>query len=526
MAPKKSLPEYIIRMNKYAIAIGVCACLIALAIESAAHAEAWPNQAIGPVVQAASNLPAPVIVQHAGTFNGVRVGYSSTVEAIDVPTADGKGGARVVSFAYVRNDDLGSSKRAVVFLFNGGPITASIWVHLGVFGPKRVEAPSDLQAGIDAFRLIDNPLSPLDVADLVFIDPADTGFSQRLPGTPEGTYHSVQADGQQVAGFIQRWLGNHGRLGSPVYIMGESYGTVRAPMVIGQLAAMPKPVLVDGVFLFGQAVNIVEYSQRPNNIISYAVSLPTLAAIAWYHNKVEQSGRTFDQFIRQAQRYSATEYLTALFQGADLSGGERRVVAQRLEQFTGVPASYYVAHGLRITKEEFRLELLKDRRLLLGRNDARYTALVTDKGGAPDPSDVIALASEHLWKSYMASDLGVKWDLPYKPMAQVKSLEEWGWDGSSPFNSWPYGEPITRSMALNPKFRVLIGNGYYDTQTTIGAADYLRTQSGWPANRVALRFYQGGHMAYSVNSAAAQISNDLRKLVTGAPLPTVQQGEQ
>jgi carboxypeptidase C (cathepsin A) len=336
----------------------------------------------------------------------------------------------------------------------------------------------------------------------------------------------VQADGQQVAGFIQSWLASHGRLESPVYIMGESYGTVRAPKVIGQLAAMPKPVLVDGVFLLGQAVNIVEYSQRPNNIISYAVSLPTLAAIAWYHNKVDRTGRTFDQFVRQAQRYGATEYLRALFQGADLPDGERRAVAQRLKQFTGIPASYYVAHGLRMTKEEFRLELLKDRRLLLGRNDARYTAPVTDQRGAPDPSDVIVLAYEHLWKSYVTTDLGVNWDLPYKPIAEVKSLEEWGWDGNSPFNSWPYGESITRSMALNPKFRVLIGNGFYDTQTTIGAADYLRTQSGWPSNRVALRFYQGGHMAYSVDSAAAQISNDVRKLVTGAPFPTIQQGEQ
>jgi carboxypeptidase C (cathepsin A) len=364
------------------------------------------------------------------------------------------------------------------------------------------------------------------VADLVFIDPADTGFSRRLPGTPENAYRSVESDAQQVAGFIQRWLATHNRLASPVYIMGESYGTVRAPKVIEQLAAMPRSVLVDGIFLLGQAVNIVEYSQRPDNIISYAVSLPTLAATAWYHNKVDRSGRTFNQFIREAQDYGATEYLQALFQGSDLPGSERRVVARRLEQFTGIPADYYVSRGLRITKEEFRLELLKERGLLLGRNDARYTAPVTDKGGLPDPSDTIAQAYAELWKSYLTSDLGVKWSDAYKPMAAIKSLEDWNWDGSSPFSSWPYGKSITQLMALNPKFRVLIGNGYYDTQTTIGAADYLRAQSGWPSDRVALRYYHGGHMAYTVDSAAARISDDVRKLVTGAPMPTVAQGEQ
>lgn len=492
-------------MHKTVIALAICAPLIS---------------------QAAAPLPAPVAVQHSGTFNGVRMAYTSTVEAIDVPAADGKGGARVVSFAYVRQADGASAKRPVMFLFNGGPIVASIWVHLGVFGPQRVAAPSDLDAGLEAYRLIDNPLSPLDAVDLVFIDPADTGFSQRLPGTPANAYHSVTADAQQVAGFIQRWLATHGRLASPVYIMGESYGTVRAPKVIDQLASMPQPVLVDGVFLLGQAVNIVEYSQRPNNIISYAVSLPTLAAAAWYHNKVDRKGKTFEQFIGEAQRYGATDYLRALFQGADLPDGERRVVAQRLEQISGIPASYYVAHGLRITKEEFRLELLKDRRLLLGRNDARYTAPVTDKGAAPDPSDRIAVAYEHLWKSYMRQHLGVKWEQAYQPMSVGKGLERWGWDGSSPFNSWPYGDAITRLMGLNPNFRVLIGNGYYDTQTTIGAADYLRTQSGWPADRVALRFYDGGHMAYTVDGAAANIADDVRKLVTGARLPTLQQAGQ
>lgn len=472
-----------------------------------------------------SIFPSPVVTHHRGVFNGIHVRYTATVEAIDVPRPDDHGGARVVSFAYTRDKIGDPSARPVLFLFNGGPIVASIWIHLGL-GPKRVESPSDLNAGEDAYKLIDNLASPLDAVDLVFIDPADTGFSRRLPGTDVKTYHSVESDGQQIAGFIQRWLTKHGRMKSPVYIAGESYGTVRAPEVVRQLAALRTPVVADGVFLLGQAVNIIEYSQRPTNIISYAVSLPTLAAIAWYHGKVDRAGHTFEQFVEQARRYGGAVYLQALFQGQDLPADQKRQVAECLARFSGIPADYYLAHDLKITKEEFRAELLKNRRLLLGRNDARYVAPMTDKGVAPDPSSTIDQAYARIWGGYLRDQLKVTTGERYLPMAEIKGLEDWGWGGSSPFDSYPYGQAITQLMRINPKFRLLIGNGYYDTQTTIGAADYLRTQSGWPADRVALRFYQGGHMSYTVDESARRIANDLRALVTGQTMESLPEEER
>ena len=510
------MTAYFLRQGRVFLCLLAGVTLVAMNASASAPAQ----------VAATMPVPNPVVTHHSGTFNGIHVDYSAVVEGIVVPRQETPGGARLVSFSYLRDNPSNPATRPVVFLFNGGPITASIWIHLGAFGPKRVKAPEDLSKGADAFRLVDNPSSLLDVADLVFIDPADTGFSRRLPGTPEDAYHSIASDGQQVAGFMQRWLALHGRLNAPVYIVGESYGTIRAPEVISQLAHQPHQIQINGLFLLGEAVNIVEYAQRPNNITSYAVSLPTLAAIAWYHAKVDRSGKTFEQFVEEARRYGGNDYLIALFQGSDLPAAKRNEVARQLEKFSGISASYYLAHDLKISKEQFRVELLKDKHLLLGRNDGRYVAALTDSGAAPDPSDTIPEAFTSIWASYLRTELEVTSDQPYIPMAEVKGLEDWGWGASSPFSAYAYGDAITKLMQRNPRFRVLIGEGYYDTQTTIGASDYLRKQSGWPADRVALRFYQGGHMAYSVDRSAVRIASDLRALVTSAPMMSLPEDEQ
>lgn len=486
--------------------------LLGMALGTAAGAlSPPPSQAIGGPVR-------------SGVFNGQSITYRPEETELSIRTPDG--GARIVSFAYLREGTAGRAERPVIFLFNGGPITASIWVHLGVFGPKRVAVPADLAKGPDSYRLVDNPLSPLDAADLVFVDPADTGFSQREPGTPDTAFKSVESDAGEFAAFIRAWLASHDRLTSPVYLVGESYGTVRIPALIDQLAKGEQPVAVDGAMLLGQAVNIVEYSQRPGNIVSYAVSLPTLTAIAWYHGRIERRGRSLATAIAEAKHYAEQTYLPALFRGKDLPASERRAVADRLQALTGLPSAYYLAHDLRITKEQFRLELLRDKGLLLGRNDARYVAPVTDQGGRPDPSDVIVQGFQAQWTGYLKDQFGVANTAAYVPMAEVKGLEDWKWGATSPFSDWPYAKAISDQFARNPRFRVLIGNGIFDTQTTIGAADYLRRQSGWPAERTSLRLYPAGHMAYSDPAAATAIGADIHALVTGQTITSSILGER
>jgi carboxypeptidase C (cathepsin A) len=356
----------------------------------------------------------------------------------------------------------------------------------------------------------------LDVADLVFIDPASTGYSRVLPGTVPQAYFSVAADGQQVTAFISNWLTQHGRLSSPAYLLGESYGTIRAVEVAAQLAELPQPILLDGVVLMGQAINIIEYRQRPQNIVSFVVSLPTLAALAWYHQKVDRKGKTFEQFVNEAWRFAQTDYLTALFQGRALDPGERDRIARRLEEYSGIPAAFYREHSLRISKEQYRGELLKDRGLLLGRNDGRYVAPMTKKGLADDPSGIIMAPFKRLFAQYVRNDLEVDWPDPYIPAATGDNLDAWKYGGSGPFADWPFSDRLRKVMMANPRFHVLIGNGYEDTQTTVGAAEYAVRQAGWPGGRATLSFYEGGHMAYTVERSAKKFTDDVRALINSS----------
>lgn len=454
-----------------------------------------------------------VVTRHRGTFGGQAIRYTATVEGRVVTSGPARSAARIVSFAYTR-DGTDARTRPVMFLFNGGPIAASPYVHVGGLGPKRVAFPDDVAADPARFQLVDNAFSPLDATDLVFVDPASTGFSRVMPGTKPQDYWSVPSDAAQIAAFIRAWLKARGREGAPVYLFGESYGTNRAAAIAGQLAEGSDPLPLAGVVLYGQAVNIIEYAQRPGNIVSYVASLPTMAAIGWYHDRVERRGRTQAQFLSAARAFAKGEYLAALYRGAALPDDDRARIAARLQEFTGVPADWYVANRLRMTKEQYRVALLKDRGLLLGRNDARYTAPLTAQGSRPDPSAVLSDAIPGFFARYIRTDLKVDWADPYVPIAPVPGLDAWDWGyGASPFGDWPYQQGITRMMTLNPAFRLLVGNGLYDTQTTIGAADYLVTQADWDRRRVTLRDYDGGHMGYSVAATARAIGEDIRALV-------------
>ncbi len=498
-------------MNAVGRLLWACVAILGLLLAcQTTVAQADPGQAVSVSGQVAAH--SAVTTRHTGTFNGKPIQYTATVDAIDVPDAKGKPAARLVSFAYTADALPAEPARPVIFVFNGGPITASLWLHIGVMGPKRISFPDDLQADPATYHLMDNVYSPLDVADLVFIDPASTGYSRVLPGTAPESYFSVAADGQQVAAFISAWLTQHGRVSSPAYLLGESYGTIRAAEVAAQLAELPHPILVGGVILLGQALNIIEYRQRPQNIVSYAVSLPTLAALAWYHQKVDHKRETLEQFVGDAWHFAQTEYLTALFQGNSLEPNERERIAKRLEEFSGISAAYYREHNLRISKEQFRGELLKDKGLLLGRNDGRYTAPMTAKGLAEDPSSITQGPFQRLFADYVRSDLKVDWPDEYVLIKET-SLDEWKWGGVGPFADWPYSDRLLKVMKANPRFRVLIGNGYDDTQTTVGAAEYAVRQAGWPEGRATVSYYEGGHMAYTVERSARKFTDDIRALI-------------
>jgi carboxypeptidase C (cathepsin A) len=474
--------------------------------------------AISPSETPLSGLAFPYVTRHRGVFNGRSIAYTATIAATEVPDADGGPGASIVSTAYVADVPAGSPARPVMFVFNGGPIAPSVYLHMGAFGPKRVAFADDLSADPESAALIDNPHSILDVCDLVYFDPAGTGFSRTRAGKPLKDYFSIEADAQQTAAFIVAWLEENDRTGSPTYIFGESYGTNRAAETAGQLSKLDPPTLLDGVTLFGQAVNIIEYSQRPSNIISYVVSLPTLAALGWYHGKAVTHGADLETFVAEAWDYAQDDYLDALFQGNQLPAGQMATVANRLEEFTGISADVFVDKRLRLSKEAYRRELFKADEKIIGMSDGRYIAPLKPAGddggqGPADPARAIAKALIEAFHRYLTTDLGVPSAEQYVTESPVKGLGDWAWGGTSPFSWFQYGDAVSLLLEANPEAKVLVSAGYYDTMTTWGASQYLVNQEPWPKEQVSLKGYPGGHMAYSIDASARAMAKDLRQLV-------------
>lgn len=485
-------------MHKILIAAGLLA--MSAAVPASALAAQDANAAAPTAVIARA-----VTTDHRGTFNGKDVKYTASVEPIAVSDAKGAAVARLVAISYVAKN--AAADRPVIFIFNGGPISPSHILHMGALGPKRVAVPDDLTASPDSFALVDNPYTLLDVADLVFFDPAGTGFSRIAPGVDPASQFGNVADSRQLVSLIAEWTRAHGRTGSPIHIVGESYGTLRAPEAGRQM--LEAGMKLDGIMLFGQAVNLIEYAQRPANVTSYAVSLPTLAATAWHHGKADAKGRGFDRFMRDATEWADSEYLVALHQGASAPADLKARVAERLEEFTGIDARWYLANRLRITKDAYLKTLFPGQ--LLGVADARYVG-PAEKG---DPFGPVLKAYSKLFVGYLEKDLRVADARAYSFENPFKGgLNDWDWGPArSPFGDWPYYRPIGDLMARNPDFRLAVGNGWTDTMTTVGAMNLLVNQGGWPADRVRSSAYVGGHMAYSVEASLQAFTGDLRWLV-------------
>lgn len=455
------------------------------------------------------------VTQHQGRFNGQQVRYAAQVTEIVTPAADNQPSARFVTTAYVAQPQ--DTARPVVFFFNGGPIVASSYLHIGGFGPKRYDPPRDVNADVpEPYALVENADSLLDVADLVFIDPPETGFSRIVNEVDRLAAFSDRADSHMTAAFVEAWLATNGRQSSPVYLAGESYGTLRAAMTAG-LLSQTRPL--DGVILLGQALNMIETSQRRANIVSYAVNLPALTAIAAFHQRIPGHD-DIQARIEDAWTFGMTDYLAALQQGNALPEAERQAIARRLEALTGVSAAYYLEHRLLISKMDFCNELLRDEGRIIGIYDARYSGPAPTAGQRrTDPYDKVNALVPMLLARHMTNNLGVTLPMSdYRGYAPPPGPGGWAYQPTSgaggPFDDFDYDQGIAQAMAANPRFRLMVGTGIFDTTTTLGAARYLVAQARYDRQRVVLKEYEGGHMTYSNPDARTAMARDLRAFVS------------
>lgn len=461
-----------------------------------------------------------------GTFRGQELTYTVALDVLPVHGVSGERLGTASVFSYVAGDERGlASSRPVVFLFNGGPGSSSAFLHLSGIGPKRAAFSDDLKAEfLPPYALVESPESALACADLVFIDPVDAGFGRVCPDVDSAELFSVEGDARYFADLIEQWVTRYDKWQAPKYIVGESYGTIRAPFVA---TALQMRTPVSGVGLLGQIVNIQEVFERPGNIDGAIAALPSRAATAWYHGVGSKEHDTPEEAASSAICFALGEYANALVQGNRLSGSELRSVAEKLADITGVPADRYVETRLRMSTQDFAKTMLPGH--LLGAPDTRYQAEQADATVGETPFDAAYTALIPAYSAAIArfvhGDLGVPAnELRYR-ISDRTAEERWTWDDAAATLFWQIGRPgpawvypypaqITKYLRQTPQGRLFIGTGLYDSLTTVGMVEHLLNHYPIPRDRVVSHWYRSGHMMYSDSGTATQLVSDLVRFIS------------
>lgn len=461
------------------------------------------------------------ISEHKGRFNGQNINYTVTAGETYLRDKNSQETASIFTFAYTKNDKKGQS-RPVTFIWNGGPGSASTWLHMGAFGPKRVKVPSDAQfPGTPPYPILDTPESILDVSDLVFIDPVGTGFSRALGKHKGKEFWGLKEDAASMAEFIRTWITDNGRWNSPRFLLGESYGTTRAAAV-ANILENDLSISLNGIVFISQALDYQGSTPYVrDNIISHITYLPTMAAAAAYHGKITPKPESLARFLAAARAFATDELMPALFKGNTIDPETKNHIRDRLVYFTGLTPSYVDRAQLRIQGFHFAKELLRDEGLSIGLLDARYTVdEVDDLTAKPgyDAAQVISSAFNSALMSYIRSDLGVNWDRTYLSPADDELSDQWSWRTKPKNKAWEptyvnTAHDLSKVLRINPALKVFVASGYYDLVTPFFDAEYTLNRHGIKADQIQYHYYHGGHMMYVNETARVDLLKDTRAFI-------------
>ena len=455
--------------------------------------------------------------ESSGSFQlrGQTIPYHTVCEDNFFVDEQGEPTATIFSYAYFRSDVQDASTRPVLFAYNGGPGSSSLWLHAGLFGPRRIRLEDEIHLPtVPPFELQDKPHCLLDLCDIVIVDLVGTGLSRLFQEKARREFYDTDGDVAALALFTEQWLNRYGRRNSPVFLAGESYGTGRSALLAGELlgAGAHRPdilgVSVSAVMLLGSTF----YAPLPAE--SSAVNLITMAATHHYHhpqNKPDQA-----TFIEQAYEFASHDYLTALFAGDALSAQRKQDIARKLEYFTGIRESFWISHRLRIDlMKDFAHRLLEDQGLAVGFYDARYTwpddpCLKTANVIADDPAMGRYTPAFQAAFGLLRQELNITFDRTSKGLV-FDVNESW----NRKFKTSP-ADALAGAMRRNPKLKVFFASGLYDLATTAGNARYLATHSNLDQSRVTVGEYPSGHMAYLGEESARLLAQDMRRFFTSA----------
>ena len=468
--------------------------------------------------------PAPaessVVTPHTVTIDGQLIRYSARAGNLLVRNDS----AQVIgSFFYVAytRDGTEPRRRPVTFVFNGGPGSSSVWLHMGSFAPVRVETNAPSFTPPPPYTVSDNPHSLIDRTDLVFVDAMGTGFSRIVDKGQPKDFFGVDPDIKAFGDFIVRYITLNNRWNSPKYLLGESYGTTRAAGLANALQS--RGVAMNGLVLVSSWLNaFVDFGSPPNSLeITYQLYLPTMAATAWYHNKLPQSPPNLAAFLDQVKEFSLGEYQHALSRGSRLSNAERDAVAAKLHGYTGLSEDFLRRARLRVTPDRFQKELLRGDQRTAGRLDARFVGIDHDAAGESpeyDAADVaISAAFTAAFNSYVASDLHYDGGSTY--LMSNYPLVGADWDNRHRVGGQRYpiadvSEDLREVMTKNPSLRIFSANGYYDFATPFFETDYTLQHMGLDPSlekNISYGYYESGHMIYLHQPALIQMKKDLAK---------------
>jgi carboxypeptidase C (cathepsin A) len=451
--------------------------------------------------------------RHTITINGQKLEYKATAGNLLLKDEDGKTRASIFFVAYTRTGVMDVRKRPVTFTFNGGPGSSSVWLHLGAFGPKSVLTGENGEPLPPPYRLVDNQYTLLDQTDLVFIDPVTTGYSRPGPGQNSKQFHGVQEDVQSVGDFIRLYTTRFERWGSPLFLAGESYGTTRAAGLAGYLQDR-HGMNLNGIVLVSSVLNFQTIRFDEGNDLPYVLYLPTYTATAWYHKKLPadlQADRP--AALREAEQFALGGYATALMKGTRLSSEERQQTARKLARVMGLSEEFVQRSNLRVPIYRFTQELLRDRRLVVGRYDSRYKGADLDPASDHANYDPSYAAVQGLFTAtlnqYLRSELRYESELPY----EILTSKVQPWDYGSAKNRYLNVAPtLEKALVQNRYLRVFQANGYYDLATPYLATEYTFNHLGSDAalaGRVTMSYYDAGHMMYVHRPSHQKLKRDL-----------------
>lgn len=468
------------------------------------------NSSEGPAL---SEVPAPTpresttifpkreqVTQHEVRIGDETIAYTATAGMMTLRDAEEAPTAEIFYIAYTRDGVEDRAARPVTFSFNGGPGSSSVWMHLGLLGPKRVVLEDDGSPVAPPYRLVDNAHSLLDVTDLVFIDPVSTGFSRARDPEKAKTFHSVEGDTRSVADFIRLYATRNERWTSPKFLIGESYGTTRAADLAGHLAQRHF-LNLNGLMLVSTVLDFQTIAFTPGNDLPYVLFLPSYTATAWYHQKLppELQELPLPEVVARAEAFASDAYLRALFQGDRLSAEQHAAVRRKLARFTGLDEATLEQMNLRPRMARYAVELLRDEGLTVGRFDSRYTGHLRNRDASQMPFDPSAEAIFSPYAStfhdYIRGELGVETDRVYEIL--TSNVRPWDWGAENQYLN--VAGTLAEILTQQPFLKVHVSNGYYDLATPYFATNYTLDHLNLPASareRIVVDTFHAGHMMY------------------------------